>query len=71
MKCYKCPCSYTIQYPEGSCDWECIAGREDEMDEDDEGCNITEEEANDIAVKAEESHMKYFEDFMDWLEREG
>lgn len=69
MKCINCPCSHTTWYPEADADWECVAGMEDDMDEDEEGCDITEEKAQKIADLNEKAYMDYIEAFCDWLEK--
>ena len=70
MKCDNCPCSCTIQEPEGYLDWECLAGREDDMYKSEDGCHIKKAVAEQIAKDAEDSHMRFIIGFVEWMENQ-
>lgn len=65
MKCVNCPCS-CVELD----DWECMAHMEDDMYEDESGCNLTESQTTEIAMKTEESRVSFFESYLDWLEKD-
>lgn len=67
MKCINCPCSNEIKNYD-DCDWECLAHMEDDMYDD--GCDLTEQEVNDIAEHYEEEQEKYIEYLMDCIKEE-
>lgn len=67
MKCADCPCSCEIKNID-DCDWECLAGMEDDMDED--GCDLTEQEVKRIAKECQDSLDAYLEDWLTWMKKE-
>ena len=70
MKCDNCPCSCTTYVPEGDAEWQCIAGREDDMYKSEDGCRIKKAVAEKIAKDAEDSRMRYIVGFVEWMENQ-
>lgn len=62
MKCANCPCS-CVELD----DWNCMAHMEDNMCENEDGCDLAESEATTIALAVQESHMTFLENYLDWL----
>ena len=59
MKCIDCPCFHYIYHSKEEDDQECLAHKEDDMFEDEDGCNIIPTIALAIAKQDEERHLKY------------